>query len=81
MDSAQIAELRSWASRLESREEDDELRAAGKAILLLVDELERLQTQAASPAGSAVGAPLEDTVSEPEEEGLRNRLRRTFGYS
>ncbi len=46
MDAAQVTELRSWASRLEERAGgDDELRAAAKAILMLVDEVENLQAK------------------------------------
>jgi hypothetical protein len=84
MDAEQIAQLRGWARRLEAREDDGELRAAGKAILLLVGELERLQAE-----GLSVGEPVaEETVGEafpeedeePEETSLRSRLRRTFGY-
>jgi hypothetical protein len=95
MDAGQIAELRAWASRLEARADDEELRAAGKAILLLVGEVERLQplagaaepsradTVALSVEASSQGEEDEDQAAEesPEEPAsLRNRLRRTFGY-
>lgn len=96
MDAGQIAELRNWARRLEVRTDDGELRAAGKAILLLVGEVERLQGDVGSPAAGA-GAPVHDREPESEAEievdvegsgdepagaeaSLRSRLRRTFGY-
>jgi hypothetical protein len=95
MDAAQLAELRAWARRLEARADDAELRAAGKALLLLVDEVERLTAPAeaavadddggararAAPAEAA--APVEtDTGGDggPADATLRERLRRAFGY-
>jgi hypothetical protein len=81
MDAEQMAELRSWARRLEAREDDDELRAAGKAIVLLVGELERLQVEASSSEAAVEEAAGGASSGEPEETSLRSRLRRTFGYS
>jgi hypothetical protein len=84
MDAEQMAELRRWARRLEARDDDGELRAAGKAIVLLVNELERLQADASRPGEPAVQETAGEAPSEEEqgeETSLRNRLRRTFGYS
>ena len=47
MDIAQIAELRAWAGRLAARTDHEELRAAGKAIAMLLDEVEELQSRLA----------------------------------
>ena len=44
MDAGQIAELRAWGERLARDESHPELRPAGRAILLLVDEVERLRS-------------------------------------
>jgi hypothetical protein len=85
VDERQLAQLGDWARRLETRA-DDELRAASRAIVLLVDEVGRLRavTRGAA-ADDEVAMPREDAepVGEPPsepKEGLRRRLRRTFGY-
>ena len=86
MDAGQIGELRAWAQRLEARADDEELRAAAKAILILAGEVERLQAESSSPPGENGG--LDEGVAagqaggpSPEEgAGLRSRLRRTFGF-
>jgi hypothetical protein len=84
MDAGRIAELRAWARQLETRADDGELRAAAKAILLLVGEVERLQAgESAPPTGDAVEPEpaADEAVSEEQEDaGLLSRLRRTFGY-
>jgi hypothetical protein len=69
MDATQVSELRSWASRLEEGS-SQELRAAGRAIRMLVDEVESLQAklidaQAGAPA--EVEAPAPVTALPPEE--------------
>ncbi len=92
MDATQITELRSWASRLEERAVgDDELRAAAKAILMLVDEVEGLQAKAAEAAAPPPAAPepeqppaAADPVWEAADDRLSgsffSRLKRTFGF-
>ncbi len=90
MDAGQIGELRAWASRLEQRTDDDELRAAAKAILMLADEVEELQARLV--VASAQAPPVEEpagtgTVSEPPPRAtgcdaapnLVARIRRAFG--
>ena len=94
MDLAQITELRSWAARLEERSEsNDELRAAAKAIRMLVDEVESLQSKAVSAkAGAPPPAVLEpeeaqataDPAWEAADDRLSgsffSRLKRTLGF-
>jgi hypothetical protein len=71
MDPAQVRELRGWATRLEDAA-SEELRAAGRAIRMLVDEVEGLQSRLAQaerarPAPAA--APqAEEPEAEPDEE-------------
>lgn len=93
MDVTQITELRTWASRLEERATgDDELRAAAKAILMLVDEVENLQARLVV---SEAGAPKPVAEEQPPiaappapaapsrraaRPGLLTRLKRTLGF-
>jgi hypothetical protein len=69
MDVTQVTELRSWADRLEERASDPELRAAGKAIRMLVDEVESLQAKLSeADAGAPVTAPpAVEQVAAPAE--------------
>jgi hypothetical protein len=60
MDVKQITELRSWAARLEEHGSSEEMRAAGKAIHMLVDEVESLQAKLVeAQAGAPPAAPSE----------------------
>jgi hypothetical protein len=45
LDEERIEALRAWGTRL-ATDSRDELRAAGKAITILIDEIERLQVDA-----------------------------------
>ena len=93
MDAAQLTELRSWASRLEDRAAgDDELRAAAKAILMLVDEVENLQARAVIAQAQAAPVAAEpDPGPEPEQAppaaaddrdsgSFFSRVKRTLGF-
>jgi hypothetical protein len=92
VDATQLTELRTWASRLEERATDDELRAAGKAILMLVDEVENLQARlvvseagapqpVAEPPPPAAEVPAPAAPSRrPPRPGLLARLKRTLGF-
>jgi peptidoglycan/xylan/chitin deacetylase (PgdA/CDA1 family) len=55
VDAGQIAELRGWGERLARDESHPELRPAGRAILLLIEEIERLSSSAppSEPPGDA----------------------------
>jgi len=71
VDAGQIAELRRWGERLVADESHPELRPAGRAILLLIDEVERLRATPGPPE------PPDEGVEEPEHEAAppRRRLR------
>ena len=64
MDLAQVTELRSWATRLEERASNEEMRAAAKAIHMLADEVESLQAQLVQ---AKAGAPPPVTAPPVEE--------------
>jgi hypothetical protein len=91
VDVGQIEELRAWAARLEERTEDDELRAAARAILMLAEEVEDLRARlvvaslAAPPAAEEAG-PATDSETERGEATRRStgtsflsRVKRAFG--
>jgi len=68
MDSARVKELRSWAHRLEDAA-SEELRAAGRAIRMLVDEVESLQSRLARAESSArEAASSPPTTAQQTEE-------------
>jgi hypothetical protein len=91
VDTGRLTELRRWATRLQEASSSEEMRAAGKAILMLADEVEQLTlrlraereaTQAREEASSAA-EPLDPETAgwddTEREQGVRARLRRTFG--
>ena len=80
MNRRQFDEVRRWGDALR-RDEREEMRAAGEAIRLLCDEIERIGRElsvAQAAAAEAEAAEVDDTLSdEPEmiEASLRDRLR------
>jgi hypothetical protein len=80
MNRRQFDEVRRWGDALR-RDEREDMRAAGEAIRLLCDEIERIGRElsaARAAAAEAEAAEVEDTLSdEPEmiETSLRDRLR------
>jgi len=83
VDTGQIAELRRWAQGLAQDEAHRELQAAGRAILLLIEEIERLGAGAPRPPRSPQPpappeAPKsdEEPTAEEEPEPPRRRRRR-----
>ena len=94
LDDEKLETLRSWGAGL-GLDGRDELRAAGKAILILVDEIERLQVdvwhaRGASPLdgepglldSSDAGTGAESTeFAESLDTTLRGRLSRLLGRS
>lgn len=85
LDDTQIEQLHAWALRLAANG-DDELRAAGKAILLLIGEIERVHAEAEGtppqepPEPDA--QPATDDGGEPTmERTLRSRLSRLRNHS
>jgi hypothetical protein len=78
LDEEKIELLRRWGEGLQ-RDEREEIRAAGRAILLLIEEIDQLHVELWNErtAGRAV-APFEDELLEtaPDvESSLRARLR------
>ena len=80
LDSEQIETLRAWGVGL-ANDEREEVRAAGKAITLLVDEIDRLNVDLWNQRAGGSSSPFV-TASEPEPEPpslgttLRERLTR-----
>jgi hypothetical protein len=76
LDSEQIELLRAWGAGL-ATDERDEVRAAGKAITLLVDEIDRLNIDLWNLRAGEEPAPPPVDVAEPAlGSALRDRLRR-----
>ena len=78
LDEQKIATLRLWADGL-ARDERDEMRAAARAILMLVDEIELLHVELWH-AGQLRGAEDESEGEAPADRptlrsALRERLR------
>jgi hypothetical protein len=74
LDAEQIETLRAWGAGL-ANDEREEVRAAGKAITLLVDEIDRLNVDlwnVRAGEASPVVAPAEP---EPEPPSLGTTLR------
>jgi len=90
VDATQINELKAWAARLEERPEADELKAAGKAIAMLVGEVEALQARVAT-ADAGTAPPLAQEPAEAVDPmwagaddrvqgSLFSRLKRSLGF-
>jgi hypothetical protein len=76
LDSEQIELLRAWGAGLAS-DDREELRAAGKAITMLVEEIDRLNIDLWNQR--AAGEPEPVAAAPPETSlgsALRGRLRR-----
>jgi hypothetical protein len=78
LDEAKLATLRLWAEGL-ARDERDEMRAAARAILLLIDDVESLHMDLWHARG--LGALAEEDPAAPESlrSALADRLRRIRG--
>ncbi|MDX6510435.1 MAG: hypothetical protein QOG81_2187 [Gaiellaceae bacterium] len=77
LDEAKLATLRLWAEGL-ARDERDEMRAAARAILLLIDDVESLHMDLWHARG--LGATEEDpSVPETLRSALGHRLRTLRG--
>jgi hypothetical protein len=72
LDEERLEMLRSWGAGL-STNARDELRAAGKAILMLIEEVERLQVDAWN-ARAALNQSTEHRSSQSLAGALRDRL-------
>jgi hypothetical protein len=78
LDEAKLATLRLWAEGL-ARDERDEMRAAARAILLLIDDVESLHMDLWHARG--LGALAEEDPAAPEtlRSALAHRLRSIRG--
>jgi len=65
LDEAQLAELRTWAESLLA-DERTELRAAGRGLLLLADEVERLWAASRSAFAEDVSGALAERLGTDE---------------
>jgi hypothetical protein len=72
LDEERLEMLRSWGAGL-STSARDELRAAGKAILMLIEEVERLQVDVWNARAAATQAS-EQRSSQSLASALRERL-------
>lgn len=65
--------LRSWGEGL-STSDRDELRAAGRAILMLIEEIDRLEADVWNERAAAIQAASEQRSSSSLASTLRDRL-------
>jgi len=80
LDEAKIEQLRAWGAGLYADGNDD-LRATGKAILLLIEEIERLHIDLWNAKSAREESEVEDAKSEVQthatiDRTLRARLSR-----
>ena len=85
LDEEQIEALRKWGARL-ATDTRAELRAAGKAIVILVDEIERLRVdpqRAGEASNTLIGASTREAKQESLEaassQSLSTSLRERLG--
>ena len=85
MDDEQVLQLRTWAGRL-AIDDRAEVRAAGKAIVMLADELSSLRAQRRlesearfAESDSATPVPVSDPSDADVASSLRTRLRSLVG--
>jgi hypothetical protein len=80
VDASQIEELRRWGEKLSRDEADSELRSAGRAILLLIEENERLRVPSSQPDDDQPGGDDDDQPPAMEVDAAayaaRQRERR-----
>jgi hypothetical protein len=73
LDEERIEMLRSWGEGL-STSERDELRAAGRAILMLIEEIDRIEADIWNERAAAIEAAGEQRSSQSLAASLRERL-------
>jgi hypothetical protein len=78
VDAGQIDELRRWGRQLADDESHPELQPAGRAILLLIGEIERLRATPTDepPSGDGDHAESEETPRPPARRSRRSIFRR-----
>jgi hypothetical protein len=75
LDESKIDQLRAWGTGLAENGGAD-LRATGRAILMLIEEIERLHIDLWTAQAAHTEPPLEPAGEEPLERTLRARLGR-----
>lgn len=78
LDEAKLATLRLWAEGL-ARDERDEMRAAARAILLLIDDVESLHMDLWHARGLGTPPGEEAAESDTIRSALAHRLRALRG--
>jgi hypothetical protein len=73
LDEERIEMLRSWGTGLSSSDRD-ELRAAGRAILMLIEEIDRLEADIWNERAATIQAAGEQRSSQSLATSLRDRL-------
>lgn len=73
LDEERIEMLRSWGEGL-SASDRDELRAAGRAILMLIEEIDRLEADIWNERAAAIQAAGEHRSSQLLASTLRDRI-------
>ncbi len=81
LDEDKIDQLRRWGSGL-ANADGDELRATGKAILMLIEEIEALHVDLWNAKAARVKAAVDDERSESDlDRSLVARLRLSRGHA
>ena len=75
LDEDRIEMLRSWGEGLQTSDRD-ELRAAGRAILMLIEEIDRLEADLWNERAALIQAATEQRSSASLAGTLRERLAR-----
>src|SRR3954454_4014857 len=77
MDRTQLDELRTWGQKLSRDESSADLRASGRAILLLVDEVEKLRS--APPPADPPNDQSREPAEQPRPPSRKRRSHRIRG--
>ncbi len=80
LDESKLATLQLWAEGL-ARDERDEIRAAARAILLLIDDIESLHVDLWHARGLGAPAEEEAVVADKLRSALADRFRSLRGDS
>jgi hypothetical protein len=76
LDEERIEMLRSWGEGLQTSDRD-ELRASGRAILMLIEEIDRLEADLWNERAALIQAATEQRSSASLAGTLRDRLARS----
>jgi hypothetical protein len=76
LDEERIEMLRSWGEGLQTSDRD-ELRASGRAILMLIEEIDRLEADLWNERAALIQAATEQRSSASLAGTLRDRIARS----